>query len=458
MKARLHGLPAGPRLPRTVQTVMWAQAPVGFVERCRARYGNVFTLRPLALGPVVIIADPELIKAVFTGDRDVFHAGEANAALGPVVGPHSLLLLDGESHINQRRLMLPPFHGDAVRAYVERVAAIAEAEVDRWPVGTPLALRPRMQAITLEVILRAVIGVQDPERVSRLRILLPQLLHFSQVDMWAVWMFPKLLDSFLARRHPAMRVRPEVDRLLFAEIAEHRADPEGRDDILAMLVGARDEDDRPLSDEALRDQLLTLLLAGHETTATGLSWCFERLLRHEHVLRRLQDELGAGEDDAYLTAVINETLRVRPVIDAVWRKLTAAAEVGGYRFPAGALLMPSIALAHLSDAYPEPHAFRPERFLDSSPPAYSLIPFGGGSRRCIGASFAIMEMKAVLRAVLERVELTVADPAPERPKLHHITLVPARDARAVVRGRRATGAPLTSAAAAPARQPSIAAR
>jgi cytochrome P450 len=404
----------------------------------------------VGLGTIVVVADPDLIKQVFTGDRDVFHAGEANAAMGPVLGKHSLLLLDGDRHLRERRLMLPPFHGEAVRAYGRRVAELAAAEVERWPVGEPFPIRPRMQAITLEVILRAVIGVRDEERLARLRVLLPQLVEFSVLDMWAVWVFPELIDSFVGRRHRSQRVRPEVDRLLFEEIAEHRVRPEGRDDILAMLVQARDEDGQPLTDEALRDQVITLLLAGHETTTTGLAWCFERLLRGKAVLARLNHELTTGGGDAYLDAVVNETLRVRPVIDAVWRKLTAPAEIGGYRLPAGVLVMPSIALVQRSGGYRDATRFEPERFLEGSPPPYTFIPFGGGPRRCIGASFAIMEMKTILATVLERVELVAPDPRPEGIRQHHITLVPSRGARVVVTGKKAASPPEGAAAQSPA--------
>jgi cytochrome P450 len=264
---------------------------------------------------------------------------------------------------------------------------------------------------------------------------LPQLLEFTPLDMWAVWIYPKLIDSWLGRRHQALRVRPEVDRLLATEIREHRDDPAGRDDVLALLVAARDEQGEALTDEELRDHVITLLLAGHETTATALAWCFERLLRHPTALARLRDELESGADEPYLDAVISETLRVRPVIDAVWRKLTAPAVVGDHVLPAGTVVMPAIAIVQRSDAYDDADAFRPERFLGTSAPAYTFIPFGGGPRRCIGASFALMEMKAVLRAVLARVELSPAgDPEPAR--VHHITLVPARGGQVIATARR----------------------
>jgi cytochrome P450 len=427
--------PPGPRWPRVVQTVWWAARPLSLLDHCRRRYGEVFRVRPYGHGDIVCVADPELIKQVFAGDRDVFRAGAANAAMGPVLGAHSLLLLDGERHLAERRLMLPPFHGEAIRRYEERVRQIAEAEIATWPVGRPFPLRPRMQAITLEAILRAVMGVSDPARLDRLRTLLPELLDFSVLDMWSVWIAPWVLDSPLARRHKSMRIRPEVDRLLFEEIAAHRRDPAGRDDILALLVAARDEDGRALSDEELRDQLVTLLLAGHETTATGLAWAFERLLRHPRVLERLRAGLAAGEDD-YLDAVVKETLRVRPVIDSVWRKLAGPAEVAGCRLPAGTLVMPVISLVQRSGAFAEPDEFRPERFLEGSPPPYTFIPFGGGPRRCIGASFALMEMRTVIGAVLEAVELEAGGSRPEGTRVHHVTLVPSAGGRVVVTARR----------------------
>jgi cytochrome P450 family 135 len=269
-------LPPGPRLPRAIQTAWWADRPESLLRHCRRRYGDAFTLRTFGLGDIVCLADPDAVKQVFTGDRDVLHAGEANAAMEPVLGPHSLLILDGDRHLQERRWLLPPFHGKAVGAYGERVREIAERELESWPVGQPFAVKPRMQAITLEVILRAVIGVRDPERLARLRTLLPRLLDFSVLDMWSVWIWPGVMKTPLGTHHRAIRAQPEVDRLLQEEIDDHRRDPEGRDDILALLVAARDEDGEPLGDRALRDHVITLLLAGHETTTTGLVWAFER--------------------------------------------------------------------------------------------------------------------------------------------------------------------------------------
>ena len=430
----IEGLPSGPTLPRLAQTAWWAARPLSFMRHCQRRYGDVFTIRIYGFGNIVLLADPALIKEVFTGDREVFAAGQANAAMSPVLGRHSLLVLDGDRHLRQRKLMLPPFHGEAIGRYRERVEQITAAEVATWPLGKPFAIRPRMQDITFEVILRAVIGVRDPQRLKRLRELLPKLLDFSVFDMWSVWLFPKLLNTPMGRRHPSMRVRPEIDRLLYEEIAAHRAHPGGRDDILALLVAARGEDGEPLSDEELLDQIITLLLAGHETTTTGLAWTFERLVRHRTVLERLRRDLEQDKED-YLDAVVNETLRVRPVIDGVWRKLTAPTNLAGHHLPAGTLVFPAIALVQTSPAFPHAEEFRPERFLEGSPAPYTFIPFGGGPRRCIGASFAMMEMKTVLSTVLERVELDAARHRSEDPRVHHITQIPSRGARVVATAR-----------------------
>jgi cytochrome P450 family 135 len=435
----IEGFPPGPRLPRALQTVLWAARPLQFMQSAQRRYGPVFTVHPYAFGHIVVLADPQDIKQVFTGDRDVFAAGQANAAMSPVLGRHSLQTLDGEHHLHQRKLMLPPFHGEVIGRYRKRVAEITQDEVARWPTGKPFEIRARMQTITFEVILDTVIGVSDSARLARLRVLLPQLLDFSISEMWAVWLFPWLLDTPLGRRNRSLRVRPEVDRLLSEEIAAHRAHPEGHDDILALLVSARDEHDEPLSDENLLDQIITLLLSGHETTATGLAWACERLTRHPEASARLIRELDAGKN-AYLDAVVNETLRVRPVIDSVWRKLTAPAIVAGHRLPAGTLVFPAIALVQTSpDAFPDPHEFRPERFLDGSPAPYTFIPFGGGPRRCIGAAFAVMEMKTVLSTMLEHVELAAVDGQSEPPRPRNVTQIPARGARVISTPRQQDG-------------------
>jgi cytochrome P450 len=387
----------------------------------------------------VYVTDPAEIKRIFTGDTSVFHAGEANGTvLAKVMGRHSVLILDEDAHLRQRRRMLPPFHGESVRRYGEVIEEVTREEMARWPVGREVRLHPSMQKITLEVIMRAVIGVEDEARLARLRRLLPGLVNLNAVLLMA-WVWPRLSAVGPWRRFE--KLKQTIDGVLYDEIRRRRADPdlERRSDILSLLIrGSGDE--APMTDAELRDQLVTLLLAGHETTATGLAWAFERLLRQPEALRRVEEEVAAGED-LYLDAVVKETLRVRPVIFDVARKLKAPVEVAGYTVPAGVTLMPAIGIVQRSaDRWQEARRFRPERFLDGQPDPYTWIPFGGGTRRCLGAAFATFEMKTVLRTVLSGLELRADRPESERVTMRHITLVPARGARAVVvrrRGRRA---------------------
>jgi cytochrome P450 family 135 len=432
-----HAFPPGPRLPAMLQALQVAREPIDWmVDRWR-RYGDCFSSRFPFFGRVVYVADPEEAKQVLTGDPTLFHAGEANAApLGPVLGAYSLLTLDEDEHLSQRKLLLPPFHGENVRSYAELVAEIAEREVETWPLDQPFRLRERMQNITLEVILRAVFGVREEERLRLFRERIPRLAETSNVLIWFPFLRRPLWGVGPGARF--VRARAAVDELIYQEIASRRADAdaEERGDVLSLLLSARHDDGSPMTDAELRDELMTLLTAGHETTATGLSWAFERLMRTPAALERAQSELA----DDYLEAVVKETLRVRPVITDVARKLTRDTDVMGYRVPAGTLVLPAIAVLHrLPHVYPEPWAFRPERFLDGQPEPYTWVPFGGGIRRCIGASFAQMEMKTVLRTVLARSRLRAEDPKPEQPRVRHVTIVPSRGARAVLEERRPAG-------------------
>jgi cytochrome P450 len=426
-------LPPGPRLPRLAQAGIVTAAPYAWMVRRRERYGDVFSSHFPFFGRIVYVADPALVKEVFTGDPSTFHAGEANATvLGDALGDNSLLTLDEGRHMSQRKLLLPPFHGAAVRRYVDVMTEATAREVERWPVGRAFALRPHMQAITLEVILRTVFGVRDGERMDLFRERIPRLGNLSSVLDWLPFM-QRDLGGFT----PAARFRKAVaavDELIYAEIADRRSLEEpDRDDVLTLLLSARHEDGAPMSDVELRDELMTLLTAGHETTATGLSWAFERLLRTPRVLERLT---GSLDDDDYVDAVVKETLRVRPVIVDVARKLTRDTEIGGWRLPAGTLVLPAIAAVHMRpDLYDQPEQFRPERFLSEGAESYSWIPFGGGVRRCIGASFAQVEMRVVLREVLRRVRLEAPSQRPERPQIRHVTVVPSHGCRVVVAER-----------------------
>ena len=428
-------LPPGPRIGAPAQTLAWVLRPVPFMEHCRATYGDLFTLK---LGPsrVVMIADPAAVKQVFQGPPDLLHMGDINGLFRPILGSNGLLLIDGQEHMRQRKLMLPPFHGQRMREYGELMSEVAHREVSSWPLQERFALLPRMQSITVDVILGAVFGIdQATEDPDRLRELVVELLHRCQSYST---MLPQLRRS-LAGRSPwskLMSCVADVDEVLYAEIARRRRAGADGDDVLSLLLQARDEQGEPLSDKELRDELLTLLVAGHETTASALAFAFERLLRHPDKLARLVAELDAG-DDTYLDAVIKEALRLRPVLPIVARKLKGDFEVGGYELPRGTVLMPSIWLVHRNpDVYPDPESFRPERFVGTHPDTYSWIPFGGGVRRCLGASFAQFEMRVVLKTVLTRAVLAAA-PQSERVVRRSFTFAPDRGAEVVMVRRMA---------------------
>jgi cytochrome P450 family 135 len=416
-----------------MQSAGWLLRPGPWLTRLRDRYGPAFTIRIANEPDWVIVCDPEAVRQVFTGDPRVLHAGEANAILRPMLGPRSVLLLDDTEHMAQRKLLLPPFHGERMRRYADLVRAIAEREVAGWPAGAAVEARPRMQAITLEVIMRAIFGVEDPARLARLRTALERMLDWT-TDPRRLFLIagigPRRLESVSAFR----AAMDPVHALLEEEIARGRSDPrlEGREDILALLLQASHDDGSPMTVDEIRDELITLLVAGHETTATALAWALERLARHPAAWARLREEVAAGEED-YLDAVVKETLRLRPVLPIVLRHLKAPMTIGGWDLPAGATVVPCIYLVHRDPSvYPEPLAFRPERFLDSPAGTYTWIPFGGGVRRCLGASFALFEMKTVLRVIAGRARLRADDPAPERSTRRAITLVPADEARVVV--------------------------
>ncbi len=426
-------LPPGPRQPAAVQTLRWLTRHLPLMEDCRARWGDAFTLRFSTLPPLVFVSDPGSTKRIFAGDRQNSLPAGRSLTLEPVLGPRSLLLLEGEEHLRRRRLMLPPFHGERMRAYEDAIAAVARAEVDSWPRGEPFELRERMQSITLEVILAAVFGVADGPRHDRLRELLGRVLEQTRRPLASALAALTRPLGRLGPYGPFQRLLDETDAVLFEEIADRRRDPRlaEREDILSMLVAARFDDGSEMDDRELRDQLMTLLAAGHETTATSLAWAFDFLLHDAAALDRAREAAASGGDD-HLDAVATEALRLRPVITSVGRKLAEPGSYGGHELPAGTSVMVAIYLLHTRpDVYPDPYEFRPERFAGSRPDTYSWVPFGGGIRRCLGAAFAQMEMRIVLREVLTRAELRPASPRREVPRLAGITLVPQAGARVV---------------------------
>jgi cytochrome P450 len=441
-------LPPGPKAPSLVQGIGFWTRPLAFLAQSRERYGPRFTLRLPATPPFVMLTDPDEVKQVFTAPADVLRPGQGARVLEPVVGSNSVILLDEAAHMAQRKLMLPAFHGEQMARLADTMAAVTEREVASWPRDEPIELHPRMQDLTLEIILRAVFGLEPGARFDALRDRLQAMLRFGDRPISLV---PAAPDSLLAKaisRLPSVaefwRAQGEADAMIFELIAERRRDDGDHDDVLAMLLDARHEDGSPMSEQELRDELLTLLVAGHETTASSLGWAFERLTANPAVLARLTDSVDAG-DDAYVTATIQEALRLRPVLpNAAPRFVASPIEVGGWTYPTGCALVPNGYLIHHDpEIYPDPYVFRPERFVDDPPGTYTWIPFGGGRRRCLGASFAMLEMRLVLRAVLSSCE--VAAPAGESfesPRRRNITIAPGRGSRAVLSDRR----PVTVAA------------
>jgi cytochrome P450 len=431
-------LPPGPRMPAMLQTLgVWSR-PTAFLERARARYGRRFTLRLLGQPPAVMISDPEEIKELFLAAPDVLHPGEGARILEPTVGRSSVILLDEGEHLEQRKLLLPAFHGERMQRLAGLMAELSAGEVESWPREEPLALHPRLQRLTLEIILRAVFGLQRGAQLDSLRELLTRVLAFADSPLSLLPRPPRMLARFTALAS-FERLMAQVDELIFDLVEQRRrgGDAHG-EDVLALLLAAEHDDGSPMSARELRDELMTALVAGHETTASQLSWAFERLAREPVVLARLRDELDGATDDEYLTATINETLRHRPVLpNAEPRLVKKPVEIGGVRYAPGVVLMANAYLVHHDPAiYPDPYAFRPERFLEQeggrAANTYTWIPFGGGRRRCLGASFAVLEMKIVLRTVRELVAVAARG---ERTRRRSITISPAQGALLVLRDR-----------------------
>jgi cytochrome P450 len=422
-------LPPGPRRPAIVQLIAFWTRPASSLERLRDRYGKRFTAQLPFQPPAVLLSDPDEIKEVFTAPPDVLHPGEGARILEPIIGRHSVILLDEQEHLEQRKLMLPAFHGERMQRLTGLMTELAEAELERWPRGRPIELHSRLQRLTLEIILRAVFGLEEGSQLEHLRDLLTEVLEFSENPLSVMPALERYLGWFPPVKRFQTLIR-QVDQAVYEVIEQRRDEAIDRDDVLSMLLQARHDDGSPMSAHELRDELMTALVAGHETTASQLAWAFELLARTPEVAQRLQD-------DEYLTATIYEIQRLKPVLPNTEPRLTKRpVTIGGVSYPAGVSLIPSGFLVHRDpELYPEPHAFRPERFLGASPGTYTWIPFGGGRRRCLGASFALQEMKIVLRTVLGRCSLAAATDRPEPTGRRSITFSPAEGARVVLSDR-----------------------
>jgi cytochrome P450 len=444
MSPQTAQLPPGPRLPASWQTILAWRRPTATLERCRARYGRRFTMRVLGQPPFVVLSDPAEIEQVFMASPEDLHPGEGVRVIESLVGANSVILLDEDAHLEQRRLMLPAFHGERMQRLTGVMGQLAERELASWPREEAIALHPRLQRLTLEIILRAVFGLRQGAQLEELREALTELLAFSESPL-SLLPFAQRILSGRGRWARFPELHASVDRQIYALIEQRRQEQGAGDDVLDMLLGARHTDGSPMSAQELRDELVTALVAGHETTASQLAWAFERLAREPAAARRLTAELDAGESDAYLNASIHEILRLRPVLaEAEPRVVKRAIEIGGVEYPPGVALVISAYLVHRDpDIYPQPLAFRPERFLDGEDAhargrvggKYTWIPFGGGRTRCLGASFALAEMKVVLATVLSRCEIAAVHPAPERTRRRSITLSPAGQATVVLRDR-----------------------
>lgn len=434
----IDGLPPGPKAPMPFQTlgIMLRQRP--YLERARRRYGSMFSINLLGLGHMVVLSDPDLIKHTFMAPPDVLHAG-SRSPLRKVLGDNSLLGIDEDHHMEQRKLLLPPFKGQRMMAYEPLIEEIASAEIDKWPLNTEFATAKSMQTITLRAILRAVFGATGAA-LHELEDLLPRWTELGQ----SLSRFPQVHKDLgpLSPWGKFLRLRAKVDKILDELIDQTKRDPglEERPDVLALMVQARREDGTELTNAEIRDQLVTMLAAGHETTAHTLAWSIERLRRHPDVLRRLQEEADAGGKELR-EATILEVQRMRPVISFAGRFTMKPFEVGGYRLPPGVLIGLSAGLTHYDpDLFPHPDRFDPDRFVGVRPGTYSWIPFGGGRRRCIGATFAHMELDVVLKLILQRVELAPTDAPDEKWHFKGVAWSPKEGGRALVTGRRAPAA------------------
>ena len=437
------GLPEPPvvGLPGALQVIRFNQRQIEFVFRARRTLGEVFRTRGVVPDGPVITSHPDHVRSLFTAAPEQAPSLTGESPLRPIVGPNSVLTAIGQRHMRQRKLLLPPFHGEAVERYAQMIADAAEREIDRWPTGTPFALAPRMQAITLDVIMAGIFGIEGrPARGTPERNLRTAIRYLLAVSTWPLAQVSELMN--LGRDEPVGLTRAALsilDGRTYAVIKKRRSEAgvQERRDILSLLLHARSEDGEPLTDRELRDELLTLVLAGHETTANSLAWTWERLVRTPAAYERLRDAVRSGtEASEHIEAVITEGMRSRPVIPVIGRRVALPWRLGPYAVPADTPVAMSILLLHhRDDLYPQPFAFRPERWLGRKPGTYEWIPFGGGIRRCLGAALAMAEQRVVLEAMARRLDLEAEDPAPERAVHRNVTMIPSRGATVIVRAR-----------------------
>jgi cytochrome P450 len=440
-------LPPALPLPRIAQTLRFNIRQIEFVFRARRELGEVFRLPGIIADErVVVTSYPDHVRSLFTADTELVPSLTGESALRPIVGPSSVLTLTGPEHMRQRKLLLPPFHGEAIERYTSMIADAAEREIERWPLNRPFALAPTMQAITLDVIMSGIFGIEGvPANGTPERGLREAIRRAAAISTHKAAQLMELLN--IGRAEPSgllRRLVASLDRHVYAAIAARRnaEDAGERADILSLLLSTRDDHGEPMSDAELRDQLLTLVLAGHETTANSLAWAFERLIRTPHAYDRLREEVRTPEDNAagagYVEATINEAMRARPVIPLIARRVQVPWQLGEWTLPADTAVLVSILLLHhRADVYPDPFAFRPERFLGVKPGTYTWIPFGGGIRRCLGAALAMAEQRVVLRAVARRTDMVAAEQAPEHARHRNVTMIPAHGTRVVMRSRTA---------------------
>ena len=420
-------MPPGPRSPAAVQSTAWVYRPIEFMERNRRRHGPHFRARLGPLRNVVFLSDPAYIKSVLTGPRELLHTGDINGIFRPIIGSDSILVLDGQSHMEARRMLLPPFHGRHLTGFRTLMEDVARRHVESWPTGEVFPVLSRMHELSTEVMLRVVLGVNDGERYDRLAHLLPHFLDLAQSP--AVFMPALRKRGARGSWERLMSAIEDLDAELFAEIRSRRAEvqagAEPRGDVLSLLLQARYENGDPMGEKELRDELVTLLVAGHETTSGALALAIDEIVRRPEVMERIRAESGE-EGESYVEAVVREALRIKPVLPIIGRKLTSAARLGAYVLPRGTVLLPSIYLLHReAGIYADPDEFRPERFLEPTAGTHTWLPFGGGVRRCVGARFALLQMAVVLSAVFERLELSPEGP-PERVRRRSVSVAPAK--------------------------------